>query len=264
MNKITFPLKQRMQSAAVADLQEALKQLLDRAAILANEEPVRRELSEALKRERATQSYDASTRRLVTLFQDARRLQASGEVDEATATALNTLLDSWGLFEKAAAPKFHVVSGEVRREDGLPLHGMTARAFHDSDRLGEDTTDAEGRYTIRYELLPGVDGINLRVSVMGDDGEPLQSSDAIRNAKSLEIIDLTLPMARKPAMRRRIEGQIMMQHGLPATHLKLRLYRVGKQGGIFFVEAQDMRGPVKANPSNGYNFRFFVPFSSQR
>ena len=230
MNRITFPLKPRMQGAAVANLQDALQLLLDRGVVLREDDAARRELMAALQRERVGQTYGNATGKLVGIFQEQRRLQASGEVDEPTAAALNALLNEWGLLDRTDAPKSYVVSGQVRREDRLPVRGVKVRAFHESDRgairLGEDTTDAEGRYTIRYELLPGVDGIVLRVSVMGEDGELLQSSETIRDAKPLEIIDLTLPMARRPATQRRIEGQIMLPHGLPAEQLKLRLYRL--------------------------------------
>lgn len=229
MKKITFPLKQRMQGAAVADLQDALQLLLERSALLANDDAARRGLMAGLQRERVGQAYGAATSQSVSTFQQEHKLPASGEVDEPTANALNAMLNGLGVLDRTDAPKSHVVSGQVRREDRLSVHGASVRAFHESDRgairLGEDTTDAEGRYTIHYELLPGVDGINLRVSVMSEDGDLLHSSEAIRDAKRLEIIDLALPMARKPAAQRRIAGQIMLQHGLPAAQLKLRLYR---------------------------------------
>ena len=92
-------------------------------------------------------------------------------------------------------------------------------------RLGEDTTDTEGRYTIRYDTLPGVTGIHLRVSVSGEDGTLLQSSELIRDARPLEIVNLTVPLTEKPAAQRRIEGRIVLEHGLPAEKIKLRLYR---------------------------------------
>lgn len=230
MNKITFPLKQRMQSAAVADLQDALQLLLDRGVILANDEAARRELSAALKPERAKQTYGEATRKLVSLIQEALQVQASGAVDGPTAAALNVLLRELGMLDQITpTPSSNVVSGAVRREDGLALRDVRVRAVHEADRsairLGEDSTDAEGRYTIRYELLPGVDAINLRVSVSDNDGELLKSSEVIRNAKPLQMIDLIVPMARKAAAQRRIEGQIMLQHGLPAERLTLRLYR---------------------------------------
>lgn len=229
MNEITFPLNQRMQGAAVADLQDALQLCLNRRVLLANDEATRREVAEALKHERVEQSFGATTGRLVSRFQEERKLQPSGEVDEPTANALNALLREWGVLDREATPRLHIVSGEVRREDGLPLQGMRVRAHHEAGRsairLGEDITDAEGRYTIRYELLPGVNGINLRVSAIGEDGKPLQSSDVVREAKPLETLDLNIPIAMPPAARRRIEGQIMLEHGVPADSLTLRLYR---------------------------------------
>jgi len=103
------------------------------------------------------------------------------------------------------------------------------RAVHQADqgaiRLGEDITEAEGRYTIRYELLPEVGSIYLRILVIGENGKPLQSSDVIRGATALEIINLTLPITGIPATERRIDGRVILDHGLPAEQLRLRLYR---------------------------------------
>jgi len=230
MNKITFPLKQHMQGAAVADLQHALQLCLERGILLADDEAARREMAEALKRERIEQNYGSATLKLVSIFQQERTLQSSGEVDEPTARALNELLQQFGLLETLNTTTGHIVSGEVRRQDGLPLREVRVRATHETERaairLGEDTTDAQGRYTIRYELLPGVEGVDLRVTAMGEDGELLQASEVTRNGKPLEIIDLTVSIDRKPAAQRSIEGQVLLQHGLPAAQLKLRLYRL--------------------------------------
>lgn len=200
MNKITVPLQT---DAAVADLQDALQQILERGVILRDDEGARRELSAALKREHSEQMYGEATRKLVSIFQEERRLEVSGGVDEATANAINVLLREWELLEQSDdAHRPFVVSGQLRREDGLAVHGVRVRAFHESDRggisLGEGTADAEGRYTMRYELLRGTASINLRVSVTDEDGRLLHQSDVIRGAKPLEIVDLTLPMARKP------------------------------------------------------------------
>ena len=72
MNKITFPLKQVMQGAVVTDLQDALQLCLDRRVLLAADDAARREMSEALARERIGQTYRDATAKLVSLFQDAR------------------------------------------------------------------------------------------------------------------------------------------------------------------------------------------------
>ena len=230
MNKIIFPLSLQMRGAAVADLQAALQLLLDRGVILANDEGARRELTATLQRERENQTYGSVTGKLVSFFQEARQLQASGAVDEATAEALNVLLRELGMFDPIkTASSTHVVSGAVRREDGLALRDVRVRAVHEADRsairLGEDTTDVEGRYTIRYEQLPEVASIHLRVSAIAEDGTPLQTSDLVRNAKSLEVINLTVPLVGKPSAESWIEGRILLEHGLPAEQMKLRLYR---------------------------------------
>ena len=229
MKKITFPLELRMQGPQVGDVQDALQQCIDRGALLANDEGARREYSAVLQRERAEQTYGNGTRKLVGVFQEERQLQPNGVVDEPTATALNALLREWGLLDKALAPEFQIVTGAVRREDSLMLRGAHVRAAHSTERgairLGDDTTDADGRYTIRYDPLPGIDAISLRVSVIGEDGTVLQTSKVIVNPKSLETIDLTVPATAVPSDKQRIEGSIVLEHGLPAENLTLRLYR---------------------------------------
>lgn len=231
MNRITFPLKPGMQGAAVADLQDVLQLVLDRAVILANDEGYRRELSTALRYERAEQVYKDATAKTVSVFQGERGLRGDGEggVDEPTADALNGLLLEWELLDWAGSPRSFVVSGEVRREDDLLMPGVRVRAVHKAEkgdiRLGEDITDAEGRYTIRYDPLPEVTGIHLRVFTLDDAGRPLQSSDVVPYAGPVEAIDLTVPMARRLSTEHRIEGRIILEHGLPAKQVKLRLYR---------------------------------------
>ena len=144
MNKITFPLKRDMQGAAVADLQDALLAFLDRGVVLAGDEGARRELSEALKRERIARKFGSATLKLVSTFQDERALQSSGVVDEPTAKVFNELLQEFGLLESPRTSTngngSHIVTGELRRPDGLPLRGVLMRAIQEMDgaaiRLG--------------------------------------------------------------------------------------------------------------------------------
>jgi hypothetical protein len=225
MNKITFPLKQGMQGPAVVDLQVALQVLLDRAVLLGDNEPARREMSALLQRERAGQTYGNATGRLVSAYQEERRLRASGEVDEPTTKSLNALLTEWGLLDRTDAAQSYVVSGKVRREDGLPVHGVRVRASHESDRggirLGEDGTDPTGGYTIRYELLPGVDGINLRLSVTDEEGRLLQSSNVIRGAKPLEILDLVAPIVDRAMFQ--VQGKVASRVSAGVGGLRVRI-----------------------------------------
>lgn len=128
-----------------------------------------------------------------------------------------------------SACEVFVVSGKIQREDGLRLRNLRVNAAHEMEqgliRLGEGITDAQGLYTIRYKSLPEVKAIDLLITVTNEDGKLLHSSDIIRNAKPLEIVDLVIPVAEKIAAERRIEGIIMLEYGAPANKLKLRLYR---------------------------------------
>ncbi|HJS24983.1 MAG TPA: hypothetical protein VJ751_11565, partial [Pyrinomonadaceae bacterium] len=235
MNKIIFPLQRGMTSPAVADLQAALQTLLDRALILANDEGARRELSTALSGERANQTFGSATRRLVAFFQEERRIDGGGIVDERTANALNQLLGDLGLLDEVdhrnELPR--VVSGRVRRSDQQPFRG-TVRAVHVADRssirLGDDETDAEGNYVIRYQPLPDANGINLRVSVLDETGNATQSSDIVRNAAAIQVIDFNIPFVKPPSATRQVEGRVVFDHGAPAQGLTLRLYRLGFGG----------------------------------
>ncbi|MGE3163992.1 MAG: neuraminidase-like domain-containing protein [Planctomycetota bacterium] len=229
MNKITHPLNRRSPGPQVADLHDALQVLLDRALILANDEGARREAAAALRRDLPRQSYGEATANLVSIFQRERHLQPSGEVDGPTADAFNKLLRELGLLNQERPPAFRLVTGVVRREDGVPLQSARVRASHVAERreirLGDDTADEEGRYTIRHDALPGVDAINLKVSAIGEDGRTIAASALVPNAKPVETIDLTVPIAAPAADRQTIEGAILLEHGQPAEKLKLRLYR---------------------------------------
>lgn len=229
MKPINFPMNRGVRGPQVADLHIALQALLDRVSILANDEVARRKAATALRRDMQQQSYGEATASIVGVFQRECNLQSSGEVDGPTAAALNKLLHELGLLDQERPPAFRLVTGIVRREDRLPLQGARVRATHVYERreirLGDDTTDAEGRYTIRYDTLPGVDAINLKVSAIDEDGRTIGSSQVVPNAKPVETINLAVPIAAPAADRLTIEGTILLEHGLPAEKLKLRLYR---------------------------------------
>lgn len=96
MNRIISPLETGMQGSAVGDLQDALKLFLERGTI----EGATRAVLAGLQRERAEHTYGDYTGRLVRLFQQQRRLEATGQVDEATARAMNTVLVEQGILEQ--------------------------------------------------------------------------------------------------------------------------------------------------------------------
>lgn len=100
-----------MTSPEVADLQDALRLLINQRVLLANDQTAARELARLLTQERATQTFGRATSKLVSNFQREQSLQASGEVDEATANALNALLKQLDPFDSEPRPRSHIVSG---------------------------------------------------------------------------------------------------------------------------------------------------------
>src|SRR5262245_35283426 len=197
MNKITFPLRLQMRGAAVADLQDGLLLLLDKGRFQMSASD-RRIFEDRLRFERAESLYSEVTRKLVAVFQEQHRIWNTGEVDEATAKTINAMLEESGALAEAPVDQHRMVGGQVRRDDGKPLRGATARAFHVNEgsalRLGEDSTDEEGRYTILYPSPPGASAIRLQIAVFNADGKRLGESDIISHPKSLEIVDLIAPV----------------------------------------------------------------------
>jgi hypothetical protein len=234
MNAVTFPLTPQMQGPDVADLQDVLALLLKRPAILINDEKTRQHLSTELASERYFQSFGNATGQLVDIFQRENGIRTTGgEVDSTTAAAFNDLLIEWGFLNHQNCGPAQVVNGQVRRENDVLLRGVRMVAFHGKKdnviRLGEDTTDGEGRYTICYDLVPGLQQVDLWVCAVGDNGETLARSKIVQDAFPREVIDLTVPITKGSSMQR-LEGKVVLAHGMPTGKMTLRLYQRGFGG----------------------------------
>ena len=246
MNKIIFPLEPHMRGAGVADLQEGLQLCLgDGVFQLSDAE--RQAFQDRLHAERIENIYAETTQKLVGVFQEQHQLQPNGAVDEPTAKALNAILEELGAFSPAAPDQQRLVGGQVQRADSQPFPGALVRALHMLDdhgvlRLGEDTTDAEGRYTIRYAMLPGVDAINLRVVVFDTDGKPLRDSDTIRQAKPLEIVNLMVPAIDITPYR--VEGKVASRISASVGGLRVVIVDKGVGGDVQLVETSANEGGV--------------------
>ncbi|MEK6804178.1 MAG: hypothetical protein AABZ34_16180 [Nitrospirota bacterium] len=240
MNTIIFPLTPGADRAAVADLQDALVECLNRGVLLASDPAARDKAVAGLQRERAAGKFADLTQRVLRQFQELNHLQGNGEVDESTAKALNTLLRGWGLLdEKPSDTTARIVAGVVKPaaegDERVRFWGLVVRAFHVSDataiRLGQDSTDSDGQFTIRYELLPGVPAVDLRVTVESREGKALATSPVIRRAKPLETLVLQLPeVPEPPAERQQIAGIVRWPSRQPAPGVILRLYRLAFGG----------------------------------
>jgi hypothetical protein len=223
------PLEPGAQGALAHDLHDALRALLDHAVIRAGDEGARRELMAILQHDLPNGIYGDGTKTVVSTFQDEQGIGATGVVDQRTADAINGFLAGWGLLDQPAPGDAvgGVVTGRVT-SSSRPAPGVTVRAVHVSAtgeiRLGEDATDADGRYTIIYGPLGGVEAITLRVQAFDATGAVVVQSDPAP-APALASVDLTLPAIEAFTPSPVLRGRVVLEQGLPANGLKLRAYR---------------------------------------
>ncbi|MGH8542927.1 MAG: neuraminidase-like domain-containing protein, partial [Gammaproteobacteria bacterium] len=181
-------------------MQNALKTFLDSGALLAHNDHFRQSLSEKLESDLAEQHYRSATQDVVKIFQREWQLQPTGEVDQATAKAINGLLEEQGLLEEPGENEKFVVRGTVRFEDGSPSIGVVVLAFDRDMRheelLGEAETDENGAYDIPYSRdqfhRAEKKRADLQIRVMDDNGSEIAASDIVFNAEPIQTIDLTL------------------------------------------------------------------------
>ncbi|MFN8471147.1 MAG: neuraminidase-like domain-containing protein [Anaerolineae bacterium] len=233
MKPITPPLRSGDEGPAVANLQEALVLLLNRGVIQTSA-GTRQELLNMMADEAQARQYRDASAKSVAIFQQGNHLHVTGEVDQPTADALNQALKALGAFDTPPQDiQKRVVAGQVMQEDQTPFRG-TVVLFHDGDqgsvRLGEDVTGADGHYTIRYEPLPGVDSVNARVAALDETGRTAATSEVVRDAGPIQVIDMVVPVVQPDTATRRVDGRIAFDHGAPAEGLTVRLYRLGFGG----------------------------------
>lgn len=254
MNKINAPISPGMTGAAVTALQDTLFLCLDRRVLLAGE-PAKQGLWLALTREREETAYRDATTRLVAAFQGENSLKATGAVDDATAAALNALLGRWGMLEQggAGAAASFIVSGRVHRDDDVPLPGLLIRAAHDTGngivRLGQDTSDDAGRYTIRCESLPGAAAISLLVTAFDSTGTSALASARLDAPGPLEILDLAVGAAEIRPYR--VGGKVASAASAGVGKLRVIIVDKGVGGDMVLAEAvTDSEGSYAASFSD--------------
>ncbi len=182
MNKIIFPLRQGMQGDAVVDLRAVLLLLLSKG-ILKMDDASRRSREEALRGERPENAYSETTRWLIKLFQDQNHLNASGEVDEPTANALNALLERSGAFAGASDPSLKHISEVIEKR--LPVLDDIAKS------AGEQTKNLASIGTDIEKQSESVTAINTR---LGEQGKTLGNieralGDQAASLKQLGTLD---------------------------------------------------------------------------
>jgi len=202
--------------------------------------PSREELEKWSKRVgQENGTYGRYTWLTVDLFQKQQGIRpyVRGNIDQMTADALNAKLRAVGELDPQGptdpdppATGRGVVTGYVRRSDGLAMRAVLVRASSETSLgpvdLGEDTTDSAGHYTIRYESIPAAGTVNLHVSAFDREERLLGSAPLLSNAREFEVVNITASFAPAGDAAHRIEGLVLTQQGAPvAANLTLRLYQ---------------------------------------
>ncbi len=212
MNKIIFPLNERMRSPEVADLQDALKLMLEKVEI----KPISPRLGAVWQRglasERSSQTYGATTVTIVKAFQEQHQLRPDGQVGPTTTNAINKLLKEWGVLGESSESELskYQVQGQIQQAYAPPLAGALVRAFDKDLRheqlLGETTTDRQGLYAISYTQAQfrraEKFSADLIVRVYNGEGVLLVESPIIFNSQSWETVDLMVPGEEKSEYER--------------------------------------------------------------
>lgn len=150
-----------------------------------------------------TSVYGNATQQAVKLFQQNQmRVMPTGTVDEATATAINSLLNISGQTSQKPPAKDTppTVSGTVYDEWIEPMECAPVMIFDQDIRsehlLGEGETDKKGNYSITYskDRLTRQDkgGANVLVKLYGPDGNPVYTSPVNYNASGQLQVNINL------------------------------------------------------------------------
>jgi hypothetical protein len=155
MQNIIFPL-QTSDLPALANLQDALQLFLDRSVIFIDSSPLRQQLTDGLKEERAAKVYKSATQRLVTIFQQSHQmpppeppLEPTGTIDARTAAAMNGILRNLGVLDTFQ------VSGKVSSPTSTAVGALFVQIVDKT--VGEDIllatarTRADGSYGLNLE-----------------------------------------------------------------------------------------------------------------
>lgn len=208
MQPIVPPINPGDTGPHLANLQDALRLIIDQGVIRSFESPNQptaeelAKLGEGLAREREQSTYGKATRRLVQYVQLQEGLgdNLGGAVEEQTAARLNEILKRLGAFDSAPAS---VVRGTVRDANGNPLPGVIVRALdrdlRRKESLGEMTvTNERGSYEIPYGAKQFAraesGGPDIQIQAFGSDSldRLLGESAVVFNAGSEVTIDLTV------------------------------------------------------------------------
>lgn len=260
MQPIQAPVSPNSPHTTIAQLQEALALFLSRAAIDLGERE-RDRFTLGLREERA--SYGDFTRKLVSIFQEQRGLEPSGEVDERTAAAMNAVLRELGALDPQNdfTPVVAAIEGQTRKLDAITAG--TDRLISIDHKLGALGRTPEIGVSERGEAVRTLQSQLTRLGVdlpanetddalfgVGTRAALLQLQEKHDLARTGRLDDATRhtleTLAGSIAHPRRIEGRILLENGLPAAGVRLRVIHKG------FGESESVLGEIETDSRGFY------------
>jgi hypothetical protein len=204
MEQIIFPLQQPDKGPEVKNLQDAIVALAPKigSTIVQSllQDP---DFKSTFAEEVREQVFGQATRQVVGRFQElSMNVASTGIVDEATANAIDSLLVQYKLLPEAQ--KVYFVQGIVYDEWQRPLPNESVMVFDMNLRaehlLGEDTTDADGSYTIHFTpdkfAGHGKNAPDIVVRLYGQDGNLVKSSNTFFNAP--QVLQVSISLSNQP------------------------------------------------------------------
>jgi Tc toxin complex TcA C-terminal TcB-binding domain/Neuraminidase-like domain/Salmonella virulence plasmid 28.1kDa A protein/Putative peptidoglycan binding domain len=171
--------------------------------------------------------FGPGTQQAVLIFQRQHLqsgLQITGVVDKPTARLINEL-------QPPPQPISFVVQGQVRQPDGVPVVGVTVRAFHQTATstidLGQSITTPDGGYRITYQfqLPPGSQsGPNLMMQVLDAQGKLLANPPVVNNASPEQRIDIVVTLQEQPDTPFIVQGLVRLPDGTPSPNITVKAF----------------------------------------
>ena len=146
-----------------------------------------------------------------------------------------------------------MVGGQIKLANGNPFSKGVVRAFHIHEqgtiRLGEDSPDTNGQYTIQYLHPSSIEAINLKVGIFDLDGKLLNESDITSNATPLEFINLEVADSIE-ATNYQVQGKVTSNISAGIGNLKVQI--IDKAAG----QPDEILAETTTNASGEYQASF--------
>lgn len=259
MQPIQAPITPNSPATLVAQLQDALTLLLERDVYRFDVDRRARFLT-GLQGERGR--FSDFTQKLVGVFQEQHQLPVTGAVDEATAKSLNAVLRELGALDPENDLTGVVKALDAQSRTLNAINTGTDRLISIDDKLSALGRSPELALNMRGDAVSALQtqlaqiGVDLPASETDARLFGAGTQEALRQlqqkydlAQTGRLDDGTrailATLAAGVSQPRRVEGRILLDNGLPAAGVRLRVVHRG------FGEAETALGEVETD-ARGY------------